>query len=81
MGEVLEVLCDSVDTARGIARGRWRGQALEVDGEVILGPGSGLRREEGSVPSRIRPGAFLPVRVRGAGPYDLVGCVEEECFL
>lgn len=73
IGRRLEVLVDSVDPGTGLARGRWSGQALEIDGGVIISapdPDSGARPP-------VSPGKYVGVRVRGAGPYDLVGSVEE----
>lgn len=77
IGQELEVLVDSVDEERGLAFGRWAGQALEIDGQVRIALPSGGRRGPASG-NRMTPGEFVRVRVRGAGPYDLVGSILEE---
>ncbi|MCC7140686.1 MAG: 30S ribosomal protein S12 methylthiotransferase RimO [Candidatus Eisenbacteria bacterium] len=69
IGQSLEVLIDSVDDSKAVALGRWSGQAIEIDGQVKLtipdgGPG-------------VSAGDLVTVRIRGAGPYDLIGVIEE----
>jgi ribosomal protein S12 methylthiotransferase len=71
IGGRLEVLVESSESDRGIARGRWRGQAPEIDGGVVL---TGMDRES---LGRLRPGTFVEAQVRGAGPYDLIASIEE----
>ena len=56
IGDVLEVLVEGVDE-EGTLVGRWRGQAPEVDGLVMLDRG--------------RPGEFVSARVVDALGYDL----------
>jgi ribosomal protein S12 methylthiotransferase len=78
IGSVLEVLVESVDPEGGVVRGRWAGQAPEIDGEVVLAP-----RHTGTewIPGGVKlpvPGRFVRARITGAGPYDLVGSLEEE---
>jgi ribosomal protein S12 methylthiotransferase len=77
LGESLEVLCDVVEKEKGIARARFQGQALEIDGHVRipLTPRRGGPVHSANGP---RPGDFFRVRVRGAGPYDLIGSVEAD---
>jgi ribosomal protein S12 methylthiotransferase len=78
IGRVVEVLVESVDPEEGVARGRWAGQAPEIDGEVVLTPGavgSGHPFEVERLPA---PGTFARVRITGAGPYDLTASLEEE---
>jgi ribosomal protein S12 methylthiotransferase len=71
IGRCLEVLVDAVDAERELAFGRWRGQAPEIDGEVVL-PMKSV--DPGRRP---RVGEFVAARVRGAGPYDLIAFPEE----
>lgn len=72
IGETLEVLIDEVEPDRRIARGRWQGQAPEIDGTVIVSlPPGAISGDAGGLEPR--PGDFVFVRIRGAGPYDLVG--------
>lgn len=73
IGRRLEVLIDRLEPERGIARGRFSGQAPEIDGEVIL-----PYRSAGADGTTIRTGSFVSARVRGAGPYDLIASPEEE---
>lgn len=57
VGRELEVLVEGVDEAEGMTVGRWRGQAPEVDGEVLL--------DEGVV------GELVRVRVVDSFGYDM----------
>ena len=61
IGRVYDVLVDAVEA--GGARGRWTGQAPEIDGHVTI------RR---SPASQISSGELVAVQVEGAGPYDLI---------
>lgn len=72
IGQRIEVLVEAIDEERGLARGRWWGQAPEIDGEVLL-PRGCRTTDPGT-----RPGQFVDARVRGAGPYDLIASPEEE---
>ena len=71
IGRRLEVLIEAIEPGRGIARGRWRGQAPALDGEVIV------TRIESGADGRLCPGEFVEALVRGAGPYDLIASIEE----
>lgn len=63
VGRLLEVLVEGEEPgAPGYFRGRWRGQAPEVDGVVLF-----------SAPGRLRPGDLVPVRITWAEEYDLRG--------
>ena len=63
VGRVLEVLVEGEEPGQpGFFRGRWRGQAPEVDGCVIF-----------SAPGPLRPGELVDVRVTWAEEYDLRG--------
>jgi ribosomal protein S12 methylthiotransferase len=77
IGEELEVLVDTVDAERGVAIGRWAGQALEIDGRVLIPLGrrapGGAGGEKAGFASPVEPGLMTRLRVRGAGPYDLIG--------
>jgi ribosomal protein S12 methylthiotransferase len=78
IGRVLEVIVESVDSEKGVARGRWAGQAPEIDGEVVLTPAV-LGPDHPPVAKRLPgPGTFVRVRITGAGPYDLAASLEEE---
>ena len=68
IGRGYSVLIDRVDEKRGVARGRWTGQAPEIDGHVTVRFSS----------AEVRPGVLLPVRIEGAGPYDLTARPESE---
>ncbi len=59
---VLEVLVEGVDPDDGVVVGRWRGQAPEIDGLVLLDGGT--------------PGEFVNVRVVDSLGYDLEGEAE-----
>ncbi|MFN8549402.1 MAG: 30S ribosomal protein S12 methylthiotransferase RimO [Candidatus Eisenbacteria bacterium] len=75
IGRTLQVLIDRVDREKGIAFGRWSGQAIEIDGEVkVMVPAE--RGVRGHGPDLV-PGTLTDVRIRGAGPYDLVGVLPE----
>lgn len=64
VGMELEVLVEGRERGGAdLYRGRWRGQAPEVDGQVIFrAPGR-----------RLRPGALVKVRITHADDYDLYG--------
>lgn len=63
VGRCLEVLVEGVEPGEpGYFRGRWRGQAPEVDGQVIF---ASTRPPA--------PGQIVPVRVTWAEEYDLRG--------
>ncbi len=64
----LPVLIDEVDPQDGAPKGRWTGQALEIDGQVLLKK-TGLD---------VNMGDLIGVRIVGAGPYDLFGVPESE---
>jgi ribosomal protein S12 methylthiotransferase len=81
IGKSLEVMIDSVDRVKGLARGRWAGQALEIDGQVVIPRIPGLQGEGDGPGGSIQPGDMARVRIQGAGPYDLVGTLEEEAQL
>lgn len=66
VGRVLEVLVEGEEPGEpGSFRGRWRGQAPEVDGVVLF-----------SAHGRPAPGDLVPVRITWADAYDLRGEVE-----
>jgi len=58
----VEVLVEGVDPDDGVVVGRWRGQAPEIDGLVLLDGGT--------------PGEFVRVRIVDSLGYDLEGEVE-----
>ncbi|MGB0679332.1 MAG: 30S ribosomal protein S12 methylthiotransferase RimO [Polyangiales bacterium] len=63
-GAVLEVLVDGVsDESDWLTEGRHGGQAIDVDGKVIL------------TDAQPAPGTFCQVRITDSGDYDLVGQV------
>lgn len=66
IGQRLDVLIDGYEPARRVARGRWYGQALEIDGVVRV-----------STTKQPEVGSLQKIRIKGAGPYDLVGVIEE----
>lgn len=67
VGQTLEVLVEGDEPGQpGFYRGRWRGQAPEVDGQVVL------RCETGAV---LRPGDMVKARIERAEEYDLHGVV------
>lgn len=68
IGRTYPVLIDRVEAKQGVARGRWTGQAPEIDGHVTVRFTS----------SEVRMGDLLPVRIEGAGPYDLTARPESE---
>jgi ribosomal protein S12 methylthiotransferase len=78
IGRSLRVMIDSVDLDRGLFRGRWSGQALEIDGQVIVTAPRDQAINRSEAGSRVRPGDIVTVRIRGAGPYDLIGTFEED---
>jgi ribosomal protein S12 methylthiotransferase len=59
VGEVVEVLVQGVDEDEGVTIGRWRGQAPEIDGYVLLEGGT--------------PGEIVSARVVDSIGYDLEG--------
>jgi ribosomal protein S12 methylthiotransferase len=59
VGRTLDVLSEGADP-EGFPVGRWRGQAPEVDGIVMLD-------------RAVDPGAIVPVRIETAYGYDLEG--------
>jgi tRNA A37 methylthiotransferase MiaB len=59
IGQVLEVLVEGVDEDDGVVLGRWRGQAPEIDGLVLLDRGV--------------PGEIVSARVVDTLGYDLEG--------
>jgi ribosomal protein S12 methylthiotransferase len=78
IGRVLEVLVESVDQGKGVARGRWAGQAPEIDGAVVLTPAASGSDHPPAAKRLPDPGTFVRVRITGAGPYDLTASLEEE---
>ncbi len=65
-GQLLEVLVEGVhEETELILKGRWRGQAPEVDGSVLI------------VGGEPRVNAIQQVRITKGHAYDLVGEVEE----
>jgi ribosomal protein S12 methylthiotransferase len=78
IGRIVEVLVDSVDPGEGVARGRWAGQAPEIDGGVVLTQ-SAADSSHASRGERLPAvGTFVCARITGAGPYDLSASLEEE---
>jgi ribosomal protein S12 methylthiotransferase len=59
IGSVVEVLVQGVDEEEGVTVGRWRGQAPEIDGLVLLDRGD--------------PGQIVSARVVDSIGYDLEG--------
>lgn len=59
VGQVLEVLVEGVDPDDGVVFGRWRGQAPEIDGVVLLDRGV--------------PGDVVQARIVDSLGYDLEG--------
>jgi ribosomal protein S12 methylthiotransferase len=59
VGSTVEVLIQGVDEDEGVTVGRWRGQAPEIDGLVLLDRG--------------RPGEIVSVRLVDSIGYDLEG--------
>ncbi len=59
VGETLEVLVEGVDPDEGVIIGRWRGQAPEIDGVVMLDKGT--------------PGQIVRARIVDSLGYDLEG--------
>lgn len=78
IGGVENVLVDSVDSGRGILKGRRAGQALDIDGAVYAALDWENRGRPSPPAPSVRPGGFVTLRIRGAGPYDLVGSIEKE---
>lgn len=63
VGKTVEVLVEGVDPDEGVVIGRWRGQAPEIDGLVVLDGGSA--------------GEIVPARIVDSLGYDLEGQVAE----
>ncbi len=61
VGSRLEALVESAAEEPGTMSARWRGQAPDVDGRVLI-------RGAGD----LAPGSFVPVVVESAGPHELV---------
>ena len=59
VGSVVEVLVEGIEEDEGVTVGRWRGQAPEVDGLVLLNAGT--------------PGEFVQARIVDSLGYDLEG--------
>jgi tRNA A37 methylthiotransferase MiaB len=59
VGQYLEVLVLGVDEDEGVVVGRWRGQAPEIDGLVLLDRGE--------------PGQLVSARIVDSLGYDLEG--------
>lgn len=63
VGTTLDVLIEGVDEdLPGAAVGRWRGQAPDVDGRVIVEAGAALK-----------PGSRVRVEITEAAPFELTG--------
>lgn len=78
IGRVLEVLVETVDPGGESARGRWAGQAPEIDGEVVLSLAAPLSGQRNVMERMPAPGTFVRARITGAGPYDLAATLDEE---
>ncbi|MFU8894957.1 MAG: 30S ribosomal protein S12 methylthiotransferase RimO [Gammaproteobacteria bacterium] len=65
IGGVEPVIVDEVDAAEGIALARSRGDAPEIDGQVVILDGDALE-----------PGMIVNVRITGADDYDLEARLE-----
>ena len=65
-GQRLDLLVEGIQADRGYLVGRTYGEAPEIDGLVVV---KGLRTASHLA---VVPGEFLPIRITGAGPYDLV---------
>ena len=59
VGEVFDVLVQGMDEDEGVVVGRWRGQAPEIDGLVLLDSGE--------------PGQLVSARMVDSIGYDLEG--------
>lgn len=64
LGKRVKVMIDITHPKRNNAYGRLVSQAPEVDGKVVVTGVSG-----------VRPGDFLPVKISGAGTFDLLGSI------
>jgi ribosomal protein S12 methylthiotransferase len=63
VGTTLDVLIEGIDDdLPGAAVGRWRGQAPDVDGRVIVEAGAALQ-----------PGSRVRVEITEAAPFELTG--------
>jgi ribosomal protein S12 methylthiotransferase len=67
VGSRLRCLIDSVDS-RGVGRGRFYGQAPDIDSLCIIKGRSSTRRRS----TRLAPGRFVDVEVTGTQDYDLL---------
>jgi ribosomal protein S12 methylthiotransferase len=67
IGKVLTVLCEGYDRAASTHVGRSAADAPDIDGKVFF-----------SAPHRLKPGAFVKVRITDSMDYDLVGELVEE---
>ncbi len=63
VGRRIEVLVEGSDTEKGTLKGRFSGQAPEIDGSVFL-------------KGKAQPGDWVEARITKALPYDLVGKIE-----
>jgi ribosomal protein S12 methylthiotransferase len=61
VGRVVDVLVEAVDEEDGVVIGRWRGQAPDIDGVVVLDRG--------------QPGSVVSARITDSFGYDLEGQV------
>jgi ribosomal protein S12 methylthiotransferase len=59
----IEVLVEGTDDEKGVLKGRFSGQAPEIDGNVFL-------------KGKAKPGDWVEARITQALPYDLVGKIE-----
>jgi ribosomal protein S12 methylthiotransferase len=64
LGKKIEVLVEGADTEKGTLKGRFAGQAPEIDGCVFL-------------KGKAQPGDWVVARITKALPYDLVGKIEK----
>ncbi len=71
-GTTVELLIEGVQREKDYAVGRSYAEAPEVDGVIYV-------KAIGSTPQAcVEPGDFLPARIIGAGPYDLVAVPDKE---
>jgi ribosomal protein S12 methylthiotransferase len=64
VGKRIDVLVEGSDSGKGMLKGRFSGQAPEIDGCVFL-------------KGKAQPGDWVEARVTNALPYDLVGKIEK----